>query len=110
MVPEVCSFRCSTIFNRTGAIGFTLLIIFIVSILVSTKLFNSFANKLSIGDSRKYIYRKLHNRMQIAIVFGLAGLFTHACVDFPLHIPGITISAVVLTALMQKYKIKKRIN
>ena len=94
--------------TELGTLGFVLLIIFIASILLSTKLFRSFVKKSSISDSQKHIHRKLHNRIQIAIIFGLAGLFIHACVDFPLHIPGITISAVILTALIQKYKTKKR--
>ncbi len=94
--------------TELGTIGFGLLIIFVVSISLNTKLFKVFIQRSSISDSKKYIHRKLHNRTQIAIIFGLAGLFIHACVDFPLHIPGITISAVVLTALLQTYKRQKR--
>lgn len=94
--------------TELGVIGFALLIIFIVSILMSAKLFRSFTRRYSIDDSRRYMHRRLHNRMQIAIIFGIAGLFTHACVDFPIHIPGITTSAVVLAALLEKYKIKNK--
>jgi O-antigen ligase len=95
--------------TELGIVGFSLFVLFILSILFSTKLFKSFIRKSRTDDSRKYINRRLHNRMQIAILFGLAGLFAHSCVDFPIHIPAITITMVVLAALLKRHVPKKRI-
>ena len=94
--------------TELGTIGFSLLGLFVLAILIKTKLLKSFFRKNKLANKRKYIHKRLHNKMQIAILFGLGGLFMHSLVDFPLHIPAITILAVILAALLNRYKPKKK--
>ncbi|MDA3798281.1 MAG: O-antigen ligase family protein [Kiritimatiellae bacterium] len=89
--------------TELGTVGFTLLCCFILAILLKTKLLKSFLRKNKLEDKRKHIHKRLHYKMQIAIIFGLGGLFVHSLVDFPLHIPAITILAVILAALLKRY-------
>ncbi len=80
-----------------GVAGFTLVACVVIGILQRCLRHGGASREHPGAESETLVYRR---RILPALGFGLAGVVLHACVDFPMHIPGVATLAVAYGALM----------